>query len=347
MLNASDSESCLAPQVPQGRAARKMLQNVPDLMATLSQLDEDSLQQIRRTAEEPPRVSVFDVLRVVTGYPDDRSRVLYRRLLEVYPEVAASCTYFRFPGNSQRETPVVDAEGVSHIIMSLPGRASVSVRRCAADAVVRHAHGDSFPLREITLSRHIQAVEPEQPASVFGQPPTPYETRRAELEMAKNARMQALSAAFQLAQAIESTSLARLRVEAQKAIDDTLLPQGESATEFVDAAAILRERAHTESQISRLAGELGKDLKMVAENEESNAQSNEQSFGSDRHQVGLYHRVRQASLIEDVLASFKQRALYTRVMAGEPDPIASRRQGLLSSQGRGRIDRSRSVRRVG
>lgn len=155
--------------------------------------------------------------------------------------------------------------------------------------------------------------------------------------------MQALSAAFTLAQAIDSTSTARLRVEAQRAIDDVLLPQGETMDQYVDAATILRERAYTEDQVARMAGELGKDLKMVADNEGRAGQGNEQAFGTDRHQVGLYHRVRDASLIEDVLASFKLRPLYSRVMAGEPDPIASRRQHLLSLQGRGR---SRSQRRI-
>ena len=104
----------------------------------------------------------------------------------------------------------------------------------------------------------------------------------------------------------------------------------------VDAATILQERAYTGEQVARLAGELGKDLKMVSDNEGRSAQGNEQAFGTERHQVGLYHRVRDASLIEDVLASFKSRSLYSRVMAGEPDPVASRRQNLLSRQGRGR-----------
>ena len=155
--------------------------------------------------------------------------------------------------------------------------------------------------------------------------------------------MHALSAAFQLAQAIESTSQPRLRAEAQKAIDDVLLPQGETMDQYVDAATILRERAHSESQIARLAGELGKDLKVVADNEERVGPSNEQDFLTERHQVGLYHRVRDASLIEDVLASFRLRPLYARVMAGEPDPTATRRQTLLDLRGRGR---SRSHRRL-
>ena len=131
----------------------------------------------------------------------------------------------------------------------------------------------------------------------------------------------------------------------RRALDAVLLPPGESAEQFVDAAAILRERAHTEDQIARLAGELGKDLKLVAEHEQTCCQSNEQTFGSERSQVGWYHRVRQASLIEDVLASFKQRALYVSVMNDQLNSVAARRQGFLNLHGRGRNDRSRSVRR--
>jgi len=189
---------------------------------------------------------------------------------------------------------------------------------------------------EIMANRDTQAqLEPEHPAAFFGQSiptgPTPY-----EIEMATNTRLQALGAAYQLAQAIESTSLGRLRVAAQQAIDDVLLPPGETMDQFVDTATILRERAYTERQIARLAGELGKDIKLVSDNENRVTPSNEQHFGRDRHQVGLYHRVRDATLIEDVLASFRHRPLYTQTMAGIPAPAANRRQGLLDQLGRGR-----------
>ena len=91
----------------------------------------------------------------------------------------------------------------------------------------------------IMANMNMQAqLEPEHPASIFGQSvregPTPY-----EIEAARNARMQALSAAYNLAQAINSTSQDRLRVEAQKAIDDVLLPPGDTTDQYVDAAAIL------------------------------------------------------------------------------------------------------------
>ena len=320
-----------------------MLQNIPDLMVSMAELDDDTVQRVRKTAESPPRVSVIDVVAIVTGFSPNVASNTVQRLKEAYPEVTSDWCNFKFPGRGQRETPVTDAEGITQVIMLLPGRAAAIARQSAANVVVRYLGGDVSLVREVMANRDMQAqLEPEHPASIFGQSvsrgPTPY-----EIEMAKNARMQALSAAFQLAQAIDSTSQARLRMEAQKAIDDVLLPQGESMDQYVDSATILRERAYTEDQISRLAGELGKDLKMVADSEGRAAQGNEQAFGRDRHQVGLYHRVRDAALIEDVLTSFKLRPLYARVTAGEPDPIASRRQNLLSAKGRGR---SRSQRRI-
>jgi prophage antirepressor-like protein len=161
--------------------------------------------------------------------------------------------------------------------------------------------------------------------------PSPY-----ELEMVRSARMQALTAAYTAAQAIGSSSQPRLQTEVQKAIDDLLLPQGCTADQYVDADAILRERGHGAHQTSRLAGELGKDLKLIARSEERQEVSCEGQFGADRRQLGLYHRVKDAPLIEAALSSFKQRDLYRRVVAGQPDPDRARREELLDQQGRGR-----------
>ena len=216
--------------------------------------------------------------------------------------------------------------------MLLPGRAAAMARQSAANVIVRYLGGDVSLVREIMHNRNMQdLLPPEHPASIFKSSPAPH-----EIEIARNARMQALAAAFQLAQAIDSTSQARLKIEAQKAIDDVLLPVGDTMDQYIDAAGILTERAYTEEHIARLAGELGKDLKMISQDEDKCIQSNEQEFGASRKQVGLYHRIRDASLIEDVLRSFKERPLYNRVMNKEPDPIARRRQALLNIQGRGR-----------
>ena len=272
------------------------LQNIPDLMASLTQLNEHAVQQIRKTAETPPRLSVIDLVAAVTGFTPHAAANAVLRLKAAYPEVSSLDGHFRFGGRGQRDTPVTDARGAIELLMLLPGKTAATARGCAANVVVRYLGGDVTLVQELMAHRQVQSeLDPEHPASIFGQSvATPCETRHAEVEQAKHSRMQALSAAYQLAQAINSTSQARLQVEAQKAIDAVLLPSGESAEQFVDAAAILRERAHSEQQIARLAGELGKDLKLVAEHEQTCCHSNEQTFGADRCQVGLYHRDRKS-----------------------------------------------------
>ena len=162
------------------------------------------------------------------------------------------------------------------------------------------------------------------------------------VEVGNSTQAQELLAYYQLAAAINSTSQDRLRRKAQAAIDSFMLPDSNTGQQYVDAEQILRERAYTETQIGRLCGELGKDLKLVVEGEGKTLQSHEHEFGPVQKRVGWYHRVKDVAMIEDVLASFKKRELYTRVMAGAPDPIRQRREEILEAQGRGR---SRSYRR--
>jgi hypothetical protein len=329
----------------------------------MAELDENTVTRLRKTTERPPKVSVTDAICVVTGKKPRASLMVLDRLCETHNEVSESCVFFKFQGLRQQETPVTDAVGITLILWLLPGKATAAVRRAAAKVVVQYLGGYLSVVDEITANRGVQSLYSVGPAidgntgfvptatyvdprsvrllqsdhdnpAVLGQSaqgPTPH-----EIDIAKHSRMQALGSAFQLAQSIESTSLGKLRVAAQKAIDDVLLPEGDAIDQFVDAATILRERAHTEEQIARLAGELGRDLKLVAVDEERITPSNEKQFGDDRKQVGLYHRIKDAGLIAAVLVSFKDRKLYKSVMEGEPDPIASRRVMLLDSHGRGR-----------
>ena len=312
------------------------MQNIPDLMASLAGLDENTVIQIRKTAESPPRVSVIDVIILITGASRDESAHIHRRLCEAFPDVSTFGTNFKFSGQGQRNTPVADAVGITQIVLLLPGRAAAAARQSAAGVIVRYLGGDVSLVAEIMANHATQAeLESDDPAAFFGQSlppgPTPH-----EIEMAANSRLQTLGAAYQLAQAIGSTSSDRLRVAAQQAIDNVLLPPGDTMDQYVDAATILRERAYTWPQIARLAGELGKDLKQVAKDEGRITSSNEQNFGPECHQVGVYHRVRDAGLIEDVLRSFRKRQLYQQTMAGIPAPSTQRRIDLLDQHGRGR-----------
>ena len=152
--------------------------------------------------------------------------------------------------------------------------------------------------------------------------------------------IQKFTAALQAAIMIDSSSIYEVKRKLQVAIDNACLPSGSTLKDYVAAADILRERAHTEAQVTRLAGELGKDLKAVAVMEGRARHSMEQCFGAGGKPVDLYHRIEDAQFIEDVFASFKERDVYRRVMADLEDPVAKRkREGrlrALEKSGRGR-----------
>ena len=59
---------------------------IADLMASLSELTEGAVRGIRKTAEDPPRVSVLDVIGAITGLDSNNSSNYYHRLTEQFPE---------------------------------------------------------------------------------------------------------------------------------------------------------------------------------------------------------------------------------------------------------------------
>ena len=103
-----------------------------------------------RAAEMPPRVSIYDVIGLITGYTASNSAHMYDRLVVQFPEVCATCTNFKFPGRGQRDTPVTDAEGIVTIIMLLPGRTAAMARQYAANVLVRYVGGDLSLVREVS-----------------------------------------------------------------------------------------------------------------------------------------------------------------------------------------------------
>jgi hypothetical protein len=139
-------------------------------MADFGMISEASLQQIRKTAETPPRVSVIDVIRAITGLSGSNGHNVLQRLFESYPEVSTNCRNFKFPGRGQRDTPVADARGIAEIIMVLPGRAAKVFRRQTASVLVRYLGGDLTLVEEVAAIRLAQEQLPEDhPARVFGQ----------------------------------------------------------------------------------------------------------------------------------------------------------------------------------
>lgn len=153
--------------MPAGRQIRDLMA----CMASFSVLDEDALKErVRKTNEDPPRVSIYDVLQAVAGVEPHNCANVWRRLLDAYPEVNTRCIHFKFPGQGQRETPVTDARGIVTIIMLLPGRAAARFRKASADVVVRYLGGDGSLVEEIAANRLAQESLPEEdPARFFAQ----------------------------------------------------------------------------------------------------------------------------------------------------------------------------------
>ena len=146
------------------------MRQIPDLMLCLQELTDGTVRRIRKTAEDPPRVSVYDVLQVVTGCPAYNCNTRWKRLQESFPEVSTSSANFKFSGKGQVATPVTDAKGIVEIIMVLPGRTAARVRKAAADVMVRYLGGDLSLVEEVAANRLRQEdMEEDEPARVFGQ----------------------------------------------------------------------------------------------------------------------------------------------------------------------------------
>ena len=111
--------------------------------------------------------------------------------------------------------------------------------------------------------------------------------------------------------------------------------------ELLDAEAILRERGCNQEQVSRMSGELGKDLLLVAKSEGRQPLTEDKQFGLDLRQVRQYRRLADAKLIDDVLQSFRERPLWERAVAS--DPMTAQRQQLLEEHGRGRRKKQRTA----
>ena len=105
-----------------------MAHGIPDLLISLTDVPDDSVQRVRKTAEVPPRVRVYDVLSLISGHTSNNSSNALQRLVEQFLEATTSCSNFRFPGRDQRDIPVARAEGIVTIILLLLGRAAAMTR---------------------------------------------------------------------------------------------------------------------------------------------------------------------------------------------------------------------------
>ena len=75
--------------------------SVDDIPTQLAALLGKEVKQIRKTDEKPSRVSVIDLISIITGKVSRHAAEQLQRLIGHYPEVAANCGLLKFPGRRQ------------------------------------------------------------------------------------------------------------------------------------------------------------------------------------------------------------------------------------------------------
>ena len=77
---------------------------------------------IRKTSRKPPRVSVVDVISVITGKDANQALEELWSLVTRYRELRyLVARHFRFPGRGQHKTFVTKARGIVEVVMLLSG----------------------------------------------------------------------------------------------------------------------------------------------------------------------------------------------------------------------------------
>ena len=131
------------------------------------------VMKIRKTDEEPPRVSVIDVVAAITSKDANKAAQDIGLIKERHPEVTQNLGDFKFAGRGQRITPVANARGIVEITMLLPGHQAARVRRQAAELLVRYLGGDLALVDEVCALRCLQVElavqQPEDPRRTFGE----------------------------------------------------------------------------------------------------------------------------------------------------------------------------------
>lgn len=140
----------------------------PDSLSIILGYAGNTQVSLRTTPETPRRVSVFDLITVMSSNKNPRS--VYNDVCNTYPEVVGLADNYTFQGRGQRPTPVVDARGAVYLMHVLQGQKASLFRINCADIVVRYLGGDTTLVAGIQRNAEIQAALPqEHPMRIFGE----------------------------------------------------------------------------------------------------------------------------------------------------------------------------------
>lgn len=114
-------------------------------------------------------ISVFDVIEVVGNQKN--ARKTWFDIQKSNSEVVASCNNFKFPGPGQRDTPIINAQGLVLLLNQIPGETARQFRSASAKILVRYLGGDLTLIDEIKAIDQVHAEDPENCAQIFSTRP--------------------------------------------------------------------------------------------------------------------------------------------------------------------------------
>ena len=184
-IDAEASEDTADDNDPVGPAETSRSAPAPDRITDLRGGFSFLGHKIRKTKEDPPRVSVYDAIVAVTGQSRHAARAIYARLVSDFPETKSevatnlddcrpsrsdASNMYKFDGPRQRETPVTDAKGIVMIVNLLPGKEAANFRVASAAVMVRYLGGDDTLIAEIKANAVAQCdMPPDDAMGLFGQ----------------------------------------------------------------------------------------------------------------------------------------------------------------------------------
>src|SRR3569833_2051038 len=126
-----------ASELPAEEAAIAVVDEARDVFLENHLFGEEfSGSRIRKTNDTPPKISILDLIAMVTGTVNPRRAWadLSKRFAE--EDVRVSYGFAKFSGQGQTDTPVTNAAGVVIIINALGGARAAKFRQMFADTLV-------------------------------------------------------------------------------------------------------------------------------------------------------------------------------------------------------------------
>jgi hypothetical protein len=136
----------------------------PDHLLVFDGIFSGREKEIRITPDK--QISVFDFIKVVGGQtqPDKTWKNI---LKEHEKEVRNYFTNFKFLGQGQRLTPVINVQGMVKLLFWLPGETAKQFRSKSAEVMIRYLGGDTTLIDEIKAIDQEHIDNPNNIAQVF------------------------------------------------------------------------------------------------------------------------------------------------------------------------------------